>query len=218
MLNFTRGIELQYYSQLGQDKFIDEYFQEKKEGIFVDIGAHDGIRFSNTYFFEKYRGWTGLCVEPGPKEFKNLCLNRPNSINVNACVSNYNGSSMYNYIEGYSMMLSGLIENYDSNHKQRIKNEIEKYEGKFTIISSEVYALQYLLEKHNILKIDYCSIDTEGSELKILESIDFEKSKIQILNLENNYKDERINQILSKNSYKLIKTIGTDYFFESTLL
>ena len=42
----------EYYSQYGQDKFLTEFlFKNKKNGIFVDIGANDGISFSNSYFF-----------------------------------------------------------------------------------------------------------------------------------------------------------------------
>ena len=55
-----------YYSQLGQDRFLNEnYFKNKLTGTFVDIGAHDGNTYSNSKFFENL-GWSGLCVEPIP--------------------------------------------------------------------------------------------------------------------------------------------------------
>ena len=61
---------MKYYSQFEQDKFIYEnYFINKTKGYFVDIGAHDGITFSNSKFFEEL-GWDGVCIEPNPKIFE----------------------------------------------------------------------------------------------------------------------------------------------------
>jgi len=47
-------------------------------GYFVDIGAHDGITNSNSYIFEKYFGWSGICVEPNPnlRSYQTLINNR----------------------------------------------------------------------------------------------------------------------------------------------
>ena len=48
---------MNYYSQFQQDKFVYEnYFTNKVDGYFVDIGAADGIKFSNSKFFEEL-GW-----------------------------------------------------------------------------------------------------------------------------------------------------------------
>ena len=64
------------FSQFNQDKFIFEnFFPVKSDGVFVDIGAHDGITLSNTWFFENYLGWTGYCFEPNPSLFAKLVEN-----------------------------------------------------------------------------------------------------------------------------------------------
>ena len=70
-----------YYSQIGQDKFVNEFFKGKLNGVFVDIGAHDGESGSNSLFLEKHRNWSGICIEPGPAEYKKLEESRT-SINV----------------------------------------------------------------------------------------------------------------------------------------
>ncbi len=47
----------QYKSQFGQDGFFNEnYFHDKKDGVFLDLGVHDGVSFSNTWFYEKVLG------------------------------------------------------------------------------------------------------------------------------------------------------------------
>ena len=56
---------MKFYSQLGQDKFlIESVFKNKKNGIFVDVGSHDGELLSNTLTLEENFNWSGVCVEP----------------------------------------------------------------------------------------------------------------------------------------------------------
>ena len=62
-----------YHSQVGQDKFINEkVFRGLRNGYFVEIGAFDGVTFSNSYFFEKELGWKGICIEPMKKYYENI--------------------------------------------------------------------------------------------------------------------------------------------------
>ncbi len=77
----------QYYSQDGQDEFLDRsVFKGRKSGFFVEIGAHDGVRFSNSAFLERERGWRGICVEPHPKIFPELVVEvkHPEVLQTNA--------------------------------------------------------------------------------------------------------------------------------------
>lgn len=201
-----------YHSQLGQDKFVDEYLQFKQNGVFIEIGAHDGKSCSNTLFFEEYRNWTGLCIEPGPTEFKKLQENRK-SINLNCCVSDYDGESEFTYIEGYSMMLSGLSESYNQPHQNRINSEVNSYGGNINKIMMPVFKLQTILDEQGIHDIDYCSIDTEGSEFNIIKSIDFDKTNIKIFSIENNYGDTQIQNYLASHGYILYKKIQWDDIF-----
>jgi FkbM family methyltransferase len=204
---------MKYYSQLGQDKYIDEFFNKKEKGIYIDVGAHDGESCSNTLFFEKFRNWTGICIEPGLDEFRNLNLKR-NSININSCISDYDGESEFTYIKGYSNMLSGLSESYNESHKMRIKNEIESNGGTIEKIKIPVFKLQTILDKYNILDIDYCSIDTEGSEFNVIKSIDFNKTNIKIFSIENNYNDYSIREYLMDIGYDFIKMQWDDIFIK----
>ncbi len=201
-----------YYSQLGQDKFVDEYLNNKENGIFIDIGAHDGKSCSNTLFFEESRNWSGICIEPGPDEFKKLNSFRK-SLNIECCISDYDGESNFTYIKGYANMLSGLTESYNHTHKTRIKNEIESNGGTTKNIKIPVFKIQTILDRNNIIDIDYCSIDTEGSEFNVIKSIDFNKTNINIFSIENNYGDSTIKNYLEKKGYILYKKIQWDDIF-----
>ena len=64
------------FSQLNQDINVIEFYKEKKNGFFVDVGAYDGIEFSNTLLLEKELEWNGICIEPGKRFFQKLTENR----------------------------------------------------------------------------------------------------------------------------------------------
>jgi len=201
-----------YNSQLGQDKFIDEYF-DKKEGLtFLDIGAHDGVSISNTFFLEKERKWKGICVEAQPSEFQKLKSNR-NCTCVNVAVSDYNGETDFIYVEGYANMLSGISDDYNLSHMQRIRNEVSTYGGAINTIKVPVRTLQSILDEHNTHEIDFCSIDTEGSEFNIIKSIDFDKTEIKVFIIENNYGEKNIEEFLVEKGYYLYKKIEWDDVF-----
>jgi len=77
ILVFNLGVKVRSFSAMGQDTFIIEnVFKNKSKGLFIDIGASDGISNNNTYIFEKYYNWRGFSIEPNPKLFKNLCKYR----------------------------------------------------------------------------------------------------------------------------------------------
>jgi FkbM family methyltransferase len=201
-----------YNSQIGQDKFIDEFF-EKKEGLtFLDIGAHDGVSISNTFFLEKERNWNGICIEAQPSEFEKLKSNRK-CVCVNVAVSNYNGETDFIYVEGYANMLSGISDDYNFSHKHRIENEVRAYGGSINTIKVPVKTLQSILDEHNTHNIDFCSIDTEGSEFNIIKSIDFDKTEIKVFIIENNYGEKNIENFLIEKGYVLYKKIEWDDVF-----
>jgi len=199
-----------FYSQVGKDKYIYEtFFKDKIDGVFLDIGAHDGIDKSNTYYFEKNLNWSGICVEPIPEIFNRLKSNR-NCLCIQAGISDKNGKSVFWQIEGYSEMLSGLEENYNDLHKQRILNEIALYGGKLTEIDIQVLDINTLLKTNNVSKVDYCTIDVEGSEEKILSVFDSKEFDIHVFTVENNYEEKSIRNLMKSKGYKLHSKIDFD--------
>jgi FkbM family methyltransferase len=203
---------MEYVSQIGQDRFIDEFFDKKENGFFVDVGANEGVRISNTFFLEKYRNWKGICIEPLPEEFKKLEKNRT-SINLNFCVSDFEGETEFTYVEGYANMLSGMSDKYHDLHKDRVIGEVNYYGGKIHKITVPVKTLQSVFDEYNITEIDFCSIDTEGSELSIVKSINFSKTLIKVFIIENNYKETEIEEFLKTKDYVLYTKLEWDDVF-----
>lgn len=199
----ARAEERKFYSQYGQDQFVfHNFFKEKRNGVFVDIGAHDGVSFSNTYFFERFMGWTGICIEPIPEIFTQLQTNR-NCICVHGCIYDRADSAQFLRVRGYPEMLSGILLNYNPQHLRRIEQEVKRFGGSMDIIQVKCYSLTQLLLDHHLDHIDYLSIDTEGGEMAILQSIDFSKIDIEVIDVENNY-GERFNQFLASVGYQRV--------------
>lgn len=201
-----------YKSQYKQDKFLDSVvFSKKKNGFFLDIGAHDGETYSNSFFFEKYRKWQGVCVEPNPHVYNKLIKIR-NSFNYNACIGNENKIVDFSKIEGYSEMLSGVTSSYNKEHLDRIKKEITKFGGKVEVIKSEMILLEDIVELKNKI-IDFISIDTEGNELDILKSINYKNHHISCIVVENNYNNIEIDNLLTSKGFLLLYKLSCDQVF-----
>ncbi len=220
---FSRSIfsqepqKITYYSQFDQDKYLNEhYFKDKIGGVFIDIGAHDGIKFSNTLFFEKYLGWKGICIEPMPDIFQELIRNRTCTC-INGCIANFNGTARFLKITSPYLgahMLSGIIEKYVPAHMERIMKELAQYGGSSEVIDVHCYALMDVVKDNNIFYIDYMSIDTEGGEFEILQSIDFSLLQIDIIDVENNYEDNRIRDFLEAQGYEYITRLEVDEIYK----
>ncbi|MDB6081736.1 MAG: FkbM family methyltransferase [Chlamydiia bacterium] len=200
--------EFAYYSQYEQDKYLNEHvFKNKEHGVFVDIGAHDGITLSNTYFFEQSLGWTGICVEPIPQVFE-LLKSRRKAICIQGCICDKYKTVPFLQVKGAPEMLSGIVENYDPRHLQRIAREIEQSGGSSEIINVPCFNLNQLLLEHGIQHVDYLSLDTEGGELEILQSIDFSKLDIDVIDVENNYGSAAFRELLEPLGYEKIAHLG----------
>jgi len=202
---------MKFYSQYGQDKWAYEnFFKEVEHGIFLEIGADDGVDKSNTLFFEKYLGWDGICVEPSPDRYKLLVENR-NCICEQVALSNYTGTAEFLDISGWGKGLSGIVDNYCDNHSRRVSQEIRHPDNLGSKkIKVPVDTLNNILAKHNVLEVDFCTIDTEGSEFEILKDFDFDKFKIKRIFVENNYNDTQVKNLLLSKNYQYLTRLNID--------
>jgi FkbM family methyltransferase len=203
-----------YKSQYNQDKILNEkYFKNKKNGVFLDIGAHDGLTLSNTYFFEKELGWSGVCFEPNPSVFNSLKQNR-NTLLINGCAWYENTKKTFRMVKGYSEMLSGIIDHYDVLHLNRIKNECETYGSTYEDIEVDCYDINKILIDNNIKDIDLISIDTEGSEFEIIKNINFNLFNIEFILVEDNYSSNQLDAFMKSKNYKLVERINIDKLYK----
>ena len=177
---------------------------------FIDIGANDGITLSNTFLLEKNYEWNGICSEPLPKEYDKLIKCR----NVHCDnLAVYNKSGLYLNFSVFGLG-SGITQCIDRYPQAKKGNQI--------IV--ETISLQDLLEKYKAPTIiNYFSLDTEGTELEILISVDLSKYIFLYINLEHNYvepKRTNIKNLLLNNGYLYMgeNKWDDDYIHETTVI
>ena len=196
-----------YTSQDKQDKYLEEnVFKGYKGGVFVDVGAHDGVSINNTLYFEKYNGWTGINIEPIKEVYDKLLLNRPSSTNINCAVCNFDGMTDFLCNKGYTEMISGIKDTFDIRHLQRLQRENNQTGSTTTIIKINTKKLETIFEEHKLSHINYLSIDVEGAEFEVVKSIQFDKVFIDVIGFENNFEDTGIHIIkyLENKNYVVI--------------
>lgn len=182
-----------FHSQSEQDKYLEEsVFKGFKNGFFVDVGAHDGISINNTLYFEKYNNWTGINIEPIKSVYDRLIINRPTNINLNLAVCNNDGTTEFYCNVGYTEMISGIKDNFDQRHLNRLMNENQQKGSTTELITVNTKKLETIFDETNVKRVHYLSIDVEGAEFEVIKSINFDKVFIDVIGFENNYNDVSI--------------------------
>jgi FkbM family methyltransferase len=199
---------LVWTSQLGQDRWVwENVCGRKMGGYYVDVGAHDGKSYSNTYVMEKELGWSGICIEPLPNMFAQLQVCRPKSTNLELCAYDQDGVEVEFKVDQVNadQMLSGIAQDID--HHQVTGH----------VITRKCMTLTTLLRMHNAPnKIDFLSVDTEGSELKVLKGIDWNAYAFHAITLEHNYMEPKrtiMAEFLKSKGYTRAKSLDWDDVF-----
>jgi FkbM family methyltransferase len=164
--NWTK--EKDSYSQHGEDILVKSLSEDGVKS-FIDIGANDGILFSNTYKFAK-QGANGICIEPAPSSFRKLKLNHlfhPRVKCLQTAVSDKSGH-LYIKEDGYEQTLSRVYEKYiPKSHKV-----------------PKLCFDDILIRYPNFIEIDLLSIDVEGHEKEVLQGLKKNQFNAKIIILE----------------------------------
>jgi len=210
------GSNRPFFSAAGQDKYIYEnFFKDKQQGIFVEIGGYNGWRGSNCYFFEKTLNWTGIIVEASPGQVKEISKFRNAEI-VHAAISDADGTAEFiDMVSGLTQM-GGLESTYPEQALATVRNYPGNKEQKVTV---PTLRLDSLLRSSELSHVDYCSIDVEGAERTILSVFDTSAFDVTVFSVENNTRgnSRAVRDLLEPAGYKLIEVIGSDeiYYKES---
>jgi FkbM family methyltransferase len=183
------------FSLFGIQKAIIKKLSPHKKGFFLEMGAADGIRQSNTSLLEFKYKWKGLLIEPNPYLFNRCLRYRKNSFSLNSFISSSQVGVLAN--------LSGGLQNTSTTD----------YQDK-TI--APVLKLNDIFKSLKCNRINFFSLDVEGAEFDVLKSIDFTKITIEWLLIEIQTK-KSLNQVklLLKPYYEIEDTLSIhDYLFK----
>ena len=192
-----------FFSQQGEDIYIYYNFINKvaSDGVFVELGAMDGIIYSNTKFFEDKLKFTGTLIEP-THLYNKLVLNRPNCKCYDVAINYDNSPAEFIGVSA----TSGLVSTMPCQIRGKRTNTYFVKGCPFNEI----------LNKDNTEYIDLFTIDVEGGEQIILETFDF-NIPIYVICIEldgnNEEKDENCRVILRKNGFDFNKKLCGNEFW-----
>ncbi|NND83243.1 MAG: FkbM family methyltransferase [Gammaproteobacteria bacterium] len=196
MISEGASLQGQSKAQLHQDVFVLLATGFKKGGYFVEFGATNGVKRSNTHLLEKHYGWNGILAEPAKLWHPELVKNRDCEIELN-CVW-HSSDETISFSAASDGELSTIARFADSHAGINGQPEAETYDVK-------TISLTDLLTKYAAPStIEYLSIDTEGSEFEILNAFDFDRYQFGIIHVEHNYDEAKradIFALLNKHGY-----------------
>lgn len=166
-------------AQFLQDLWVDYELKGRRDGFFVEFGGADGVRFSNTYYLETELGWRGIVAEPARVWHPAVRENRACFVD-GRCVWTRTGERLV--FNEPAIAAHATIDAYsDRDRLAHTRKEGQRYEV-------ETVSLDDLLAHWNApRRIDYLSVDTEGSELDILKAFDFEAWYVRLITVEHNH-------------------------------
>jgi FkbM family methyltransferase len=208
----------EFYGQFDPkvDQIIKQYFPEKKNGKCIEVGATDGVYYSNTYHFEK-NGWDCLCIEPVPETFNKLKNNRKNCLNFAISSENkdevdFELFTIKDVDQPHSAMSSLQVDDILVNDIQKHFSNVER-----KTIKIQTRRLDWCIQNHfNYDEIDFISIDTEGNELDVLKSFDVNAYSLKLLIIENNYNTSEVEEYLKDFGWeKKQRSFVNDFFVKN---
>jgi FkbM family methyltransferase len=187
-----------FYSQCGEDQIVfEKYFPTKRNGIFLEMGALDGVTYSNTKFFEDHMAWTGILIEPVPSQYTQLVRNRPSAITYN-CIVSTNPEPMEIYVNG---AVSSVKEFTTPDFYMGWHKPVQA-----TTVTIPTRRLDSILHELHITHIDFWSLDVEGAEYDVLQTMDW-SIPVGVICMETcggdaEYMNEQCRQLLRDKGYK----------------
>lgn len=206
-LKFIKMSGINFYSQQGEDTLVFKNFinQRRSDGFFIELGGMDGHTYSNTLFFEQHMGFKGLLIEP-TKTFQQLIKNRPNCINVNYAVGYKDGEDVEFIGEG---AVAGMTETMN----EKFRNDWHRNSSVYKVKSKR---MDTILHENNIKYIDLFTIDVEGGELVVLETMDWNIPVYCVvieLDGNNKEKDEKCREILRHQGFTYVTKVSINEYW-----
>ena len=184
-----------YYSQSWEDSALyQQYFSSPQlcNGTYVEIGALDGVKYSNTKFFEDTLDWSGVLIEAQPHNAEKLAKNRPHSAVVQEAVCAENETSVTFAGNG---AVGGVVSEMTAEHKKRwLRNNKE--------VSVPCRPIGRMLREANIKAVDFFVLDVEGAELAVLRTMDWTiPVGVFVVEMGRGQRDQVVIDLLLKHGY-----------------
>ena len=208
--------EMPTNSQIEQERWVFAMCNGRRDGRFAEIGAFDGVLHSNSYFLETEHGWRGVCVEPNPALFARLRESR-SAICLERAVYRVSGQTL-SFIPSQEI---GTLAEFAGD--DRYAEDRAKAAEAYGLIKVETISFAEIAAMDDFAQtgFDYVSLDTEGSELDILRTIDLAHHRIALLTIEHNFVEPRREQmrvLLAAAGYRRLNVGFDDWYWHPAVL
>ena len=176
-----------------------EFFGCSEEGTFVEVGANDPKNLSQTWFLEKM-GWGGVLVEPLPERCAALRRDRPNSNVFETAVSAPDKTGEADF----------YVQDVFSSLEPHLKDNIMDYKS---VIRVKVATLDAVLEEAGVSRVDFLSVDTEGTEVDVFRGFDFRKYRPALILVEDPVLHLEVHRHLESTGYRLVRRTGFNNWY-----
>jgi hypothetical protein len=185
----------------GNGQFVQDIFvfhnlfkywpMQGRKGFYVDSGINDAVVHSNTYFFDVCLGWAGLCVEPNEIYHHGIKTERTCTL-IPECISNQETTVLFEKNSGAGKVLGAGGSTQCTTLERMLKRSVNP----------------------NQKVVDFWSLDVEGHEITILSSVDFKRTQVLALLVEDFWINSRdLDYLLYKNGYKKLQPLGIDSLY-----
>ena len=200
------------YSQWGEDLFINEFFKDKIDGIYLDIGCFHPVMYSNTCLLYR-KGWRGINIDINPTSIDLFNILRPKDINLCTTISETKETFEIYYDDPFSP-----VNTLDRQFYENLENKTNKNKKKLFVESK---SMNEILNISKIDKsIDFINLDVEGMDYKILKNINLNQLKPKLVSIETHNVDglkskhcESIVKLMKESSFSIYKRVGPTTLF-----
>lgn len=197
-LSFCASMRHLAHGQILQDLWVLYELDLKNDGYFVEFGAYDGTVHSNTKLLEERFGWRGVLAEPNPDMAAVLRRDRT-AIVDDRCVWDETGATV-------DLLLTGDAElSTVADHASDDLHSAARIATAVRAVAVPTVSLNDLLDEHDAPReFEFLSIDTEGTELRILRAFDLTRHRPRLVAVEHNRRpDEReIDALMATHGYE----------------
>jgi FkbM family methyltransferase len=162
-----------HFSLSGEEWFIRDFFQDRREGVFLDVGANHFRDNSNTYFLEKQLGWSGIAIDALPEFADGYRSNRPRTRFVPLFASDVPGKSVRIFVPKQNNLLTSESEQFT-----------KEMGAPGSPREVPTTTLNVVLDQAGVRKLDFMSMDIELAEPKALAGFDVDRFKPELVCIE----------------------------------
>ena len=190
-------IKKKSYAMDNEDLAVIDYFKDKKNGFYVDVGCYHPTHRNNTYLLHK-KNWSGVNIDTSKFSIDLFNHMRPKDLNYNCAISNKNEIIKLFYQKELSQLSTTERDQAETVFQGNIKEK-----------EVQAFTLDEILDRDKFkdIKIDFLDIDVEGADLKVLEGLSFDRFKPELVCVEIHAKEIKqsdVYKFLIKKNYELL--------------